>query len=35
MVNQNRIKQAMVSIIRAIGEDPLRESIKDTPQRVA
>jgi GTP cyclohydrolase I len=35
MVNQNRIKQAMVSIIKAIGEDPHRESIKDTPQRVA
>jgi GTP cyclohydrolase I len=35
MVNQNRIKQAMVSIIEAIGEDPLRESIRDTPQRVA
>jgi len=35
MVNQNRIKQAMASIIEAIGEDPHRESIKDTPQRVA
>jgi len=35
MVNQSRIKQAMVSIIEAIGEDPRRESIKDTPQRVA
>jgi GTP cyclohydrolase I len=35
MVNQNRIKQAMMSIIEAIGEDPHRESIKDTPQRVA
>ncbi|MFC1927506.1 GTP cyclohydrolase I FolE [Chloroflexota bacterium] len=35
MVNQHRIKQAMVSIIRAIGEDPLREGVKDTPQRVA
>jgi GTP cyclohydrolase I len=35
MVNQNRIKRAMVSIIEAIGEDPLREGIKDTPQRVA
>ena len=35
MVDQNRIKQAMASIIEAIGEDPLRESIKDTPQRVA
>jgi len=35
MVNQDRIKQAMVSIIEAIGENPLRQSIKDTPQRVA
>ena len=35
MVNQSRIKQAMRSIIEAIGEDPHRESIKDTPQRVA
>ena len=35
MVNQNRIKAAMRSIIEAIGEDPHRESIKDTPQRVA
>jgi len=35
MVNRDRIKRAMVSIIEAIGEDPLRESIKDTPQRVA
>jgi GTP cyclohydrolase I len=35
MVNQNRIKQAVASIIEAIGEDPHRESIQDTPQRVA
>jgi len=35
MVNRDRIKRAMASIIEAIGEDPLRESIKDTPQRVA
>src|SRR4030066_2573087 len=35
MVNQNRIKQAMVSIIEAIGEDPLREGVKGTPRRVA
>jgi len=35
MVNQDKIKQAMASIIEAIGENPLRESIKDTPQRVA
>jgi GTP cyclohydrolase I len=35
MVNQDKIERAMVSIIEAIGEDPFRESIKDTPQRVA
>ena len=35
MVNQDKIKLAMLSIIEAIGENPLRESIKDTPQRVA
>jgi GTP cyclohydrolase I len=35
MVNQNRIKQAMVSIIEAIGENPLREGVKGTPRRVA
>lgn len=35
MVNQDKIKQAMASIIKAIGEDPLREGIKGTPRRVA
>jgi GTP cyclohydrolase I len=35
MVNQDKIKRAMASIIEAIGDNPLRESIKDTPQRVA
>jgi len=35
MVDQNRIKQAMVAIIEAIGEDPLREGVKGTPRRVA
>jgi len=35
MVNQDKIKLAVASIIEAIGENPLRESIKDTPQRVA
>jgi len=35
MVNQDKIKLAMVSIIEAIGENPLRESVKGTPQRVA
>jgi len=35
MVNQSKIKLAIASIIEAIGENPLREGIKDTPQRVA
>jgi len=30
-----KIKKAMRQIIQAIGEDPSREGIKDTPQRVA
>jgi len=35
VVNQDRIKQAMASIIEAIGEDPMREGVEGTPQRVA
>ncbi|MBN2186995.1 MAG: GTP cyclohydrolase I FolE [Dehalococcoidia bacterium] len=35
MINQDAIRLAMTSIIEAIGEDPLREGIKNTPQRVA
>lgn len=35
MLNQDKIALAMASIIEAIGENPLREGIKDTPQRVA
>ena len=35
MVNQDKVKLAMASIIESIGEDPLREGIKDTPRRVA
>ncbi|MHC1578403.1 MAG: GTP cyclohydrolase I FolE [Dehalococcoidia bacterium] len=35
MVNQDRIKQAMTSMIEAIGEDPFREGLRGTPQRVA
>ena len=35
MIDQRKIKLAIASIIEAIGEDPLRSSIKDTPQRVA
>jgi GTP cyclohydrolase I len=35
MVNQDKIKLAMATMIEAIGENPLREGIKDTPRRVA
>jgi GTP cyclohydrolase I len=35
MVNQDKIKLAMTSIIEAIGEDPSREGVKGTPRRVA
>jgi GTP cyclohydrolase IA len=35
MINQDEIKLAMTSIIGAIGDDPLRDGIKDTPRRVA
>ncbi len=35
MVNQDKVKRAMTSIIEAIGEDPLRKGIQDTPRRVA
>ena len=34
-MDEAKIKQAMQQIIQAIGEDPSREGIKDTPQRVA
>ncbi len=35
MVDQEKIRVAVASIIEAIGEDPARESLRDTPQRVA
>ena len=35
MFDEPRIKKAMRDIIEAIGEDPTREGIRDTPQRVA
>lgn len=35
MVDQDKIKLAAASIIEAIGEDLRRESIKDTPRRIA
>ena len=35
MINEAEIKQAVTSIIKAIGEDPGREGLLDTPKRVA
>jgi GTP cyclohydrolase I len=35
MIDEPRIKKAVSEIIKAIGEEPDREGIKDTPQRVA
>ena len=35
MINEAGIKKAVLDIIKAIGEDPSREGIRDTPQRVA
>ncbi len=35
MINQAEIRQAVATIIKAIGEDPNREGLADTPRRVA
>ncbi len=35
MVNQETIKKAVLSMIQAIGEDPKREGLAETPRRVA
>jgi len=35
MIDQQKIEEAMSMIIEAIGEDPNREGLKDTPKRVA
>src|SRR4030043_105412 len=35
MIDQAKIEQAVVSIIKAIGEDPRREGLVDTPRRIA
>ena len=35
MTDKDKIKKAITSVITAIGENPSRESLKDTPERVA
>jgi GTP cyclohydrolase I len=35
MIDEGRIKAAITEVIKAIGEDPSREGLRDTPQRVA
>lgn len=35
MIDQVRIEAAAASIIKAIGEDPQREGLRDTPRRIA
>ena len=35
MIDQERIEESVASIIRAIGEDPTREGLRETPRRVA
>lgn len=35
MIDQDKIRTAMRLIIEAIGEDPEREGLRDTPDRVA
>jgi GTP cyclohydrolase I len=35
LVDKRKIKQAVLSIIKAIGEDPTREGLIETPRRIA
>jgi GTP cyclohydrolase I len=35
LVDERKIKQAVLSIIKAIGEDPTREGLLETPRRIA
>ena len=35
MVNEAEVRKAVVSIIKAVGDDPKREGLVDTPRRVA
>ena len=34
-MDKERIKKAVIEILEAVGEDPTREGLKDTPRRVA
>jgi len=34
-VNKEMIEKAVLSILKAIGEDPNRDGLKDTPRRIA
>jgi GTP cyclohydrolase I len=35
LIDQDKIKTAVISIIEAIGDDPAREGLVDTPRRIA
>ncbi len=35
MIDESKLKQAAASIIEAVGDDPAREGLADTPRRVA
>jgi GTP cyclohydrolase I len=35
LVDEGKIKQAVISILKAIGEDPTREGLIETPRRIA
>ncbi len=35
MIDQDRIEKAMAEIIAAIGENPIREGLRETPRRIA
>jgi GTP cyclohydrolase I len=35
MIDEPAIRKAITSIIKAVGEDPAREGLEDTPRRVA
>ena len=35
MIDKERIEKAILEILKAIGEDPNREGLKETPKRVA